>query len=222
MFEARYRCRIIEDESYLWTVSRYDHLNPVPSLASHPALWKWSSYPGYHNPSLRLPWIQYDELLSSWTGAFGGSERSYCEYVENQLETGDRDYPDVIDGWIIGSNSFANRIRKMVSPESETPIACRARQRPVYDLDDVIREVVREFSIDPSVLSRKSSRHPARHMLAYFARHYSTATLQEIANSLGLAKGDSVHKSIKKLENSPSTDLRDHMLRLKAKFEGLE
>jgi putative transposase len=32
VFEGRYRCRVVENESYLWGVSRYDHLNPVPVL----------------------------------------------------------------------------------------------------------------------------------------------------------------------------------------------
>jgi putative transposase len=56
VFEARYRCRVIEDESYLWGVSRYDHLNPVPHLVKHPSQWEWSSYPGYVNNEFRLPW----------------------------------------------------------------------------------------------------------------------------------------------------------------------
>ena len=38
----------MEDESYLWTVTRYVHLNPVRAgLVQHPAAWNWSSYVGY-------------------------------------------------------------------------------------------------------------------------------------------------------------------------------
>jgi hypothetical protein len=34
---------MVEDETYLWGVSRYDHLNPVPVIVEHPVLWTWSS-----------------------------------------------------------------------------------------------------------------------------------------------------------------------------------
>jgi len=44
------------------------------------------------------------------------------------------------------------------------------------------------------VLSRKSSRQPARRILAYLAHQHANATLRKIAETLGLAGGDSVHK----------------------------
>ena len=52
------------DETYLWTVTRYVHLNPVRCrLVEHPAEWAWSSYPGYAHRRRRLEWVAYDELL---------------------------------------------------------------------------------------------------------------------------------------------------------------
>ena len=47
--EDDYR-RMVEDESYFWTLSRYLHLNPVRGkrpLVAHPRDWPWSSYPGF-------------------------------------------------------------------------------------------------------------------------------------------------------------------------------
>ena len=47
VFQGRCRTELIEDETYLWTVTRYVHLNPVRAgIAEHPADWGWSSYPG--------------------------------------------------------------------------------------------------------------------------------------------------------------------------------
>ncbi len=46
-----------------------------------PALWPWSSYPGYCDWSKRLDWVCYDELLQAWEGEFGSSAASYREYV---------------------------------------------------------------------------------------------------------------------------------------------
>ena len=47
VFQGRYRTELVEDETYLWTVTRDVHLNPVlAGTVEHPAAWAWSSYPG--------------------------------------------------------------------------------------------------------------------------------------------------------------------------------
>ena len=61
VLEGRFRCKVIEDTTYSWTVSRYVHLNCTPVLVAHPADWPWSSYPGYCDARRRLP----DELRAS-------------------------------------------------------------------------------------------------------------------------------------------------------------
>ena len=44
VFQGRYRTELVEDESYLWTVTRYVHLNPVrAAMVEHPADWVWSN-----------------------------------------------------------------------------------------------------------------------------------------------------------------------------------
>jgi REP element-mobilizing transposase RayT len=66
VFQGRYRNQLVEDESYLWTVTRYVHLNPVRARwVEHPAAWRWSSYPGYAHRGRRLEWVAWDELLAS-------------------------------------------------------------------------------------------------------------------------------------------------------------
>jgi putative transposase len=84
VFQGRYRTELVEDETYLWTVTRYVHLNPFRAgTVEHPAAWAWSSYPGYAHRRRRLEWVAYDELLASWGGAFGGSDPAgdYRRYV---------------------------------------------------------------------------------------------------------------------------------------------
>src|SRR5271155_2269023 len=67
VFQGRYRAELVEDETYLWTVTRYVHLNPVRArLVDQPADWRWSSYPGYAHRGRRLEWVAYDELLASF------------------------------------------------------------------------------------------------------------------------------------------------------------
>ena len=209
VFESRYCCRVVESEEYLWSVSRYDHLNPVPTLVSHPASWTWSSYRGYCDPALRLEWVCYDGLLAAWKGAFGSAEQSYCQFVEQGLAlSASVGLPNLVDGWIIGSEQFARQIRKMVSPESEEPNVLRTRLRPNLTLDEVVHAVSAEYNLRPERLSRKSSRHPARQMVALLASQYSTARLKDIASTLGLAGRDSIHKAIQRANANASNEFQ--------------
>lgn len=207
--EGRYCCRVIENESYLWGVSRYDHLNPVPAIVEHPAQWPWSSYPGYTNPTARLPWVAYGEFLEYWRAAFGSGARAYCDYVESGLTNREEvALPAAIDDWIIGSEAFAKRIRKLVSPDSNEPSVKRVRDRPQYSVDEVQRAVLSEFRIGSEVLSRKSSRHPARKIFAFLAQQLTPATLEEIALSMGLSGRDSVHKTIQSVGDATDPKIK--------------
>ena len=92
LFQGRFKAELVEDESYLWTLSRYVHLNPVRGkrpLVDHPSEWAWSSYPGYWWKSARVEWIDYDGVLGAWQGEMGGknSELSYRRFVESGLES---------------------------------------------------------------------------------------------------------------------------------------
>jgi chromosomal replication initiation ATPase DnaA len=111
--------------------------------------------------------------------------------------------------WIwIGSDSFAKRIRKLVSPTSREPNVLRARNRPDLRIDDVFEAVCAEFRIPVLLLPQKSCRHPARSIAALLAREYSTATLQEIAKSLGLADRRSVPQVIRRAMGNSSDEIR--------------
>src|SRR5208283_3853573 len=47
LFQGRYRTELVEDETYLWVLTRYVHLNPVRAgLSATPEAWIWSSCPG--------------------------------------------------------------------------------------------------------------------------------------------------------------------------------
>jgi len=90
--QGRFKARLIENESYFWTVSRHVHLNPVRGkrpLVAHPADWPWSSYPGYARKRDRVRWVAYEEIYSEWQGEMGGNqpEAAYRRFVEKGLAT---------------------------------------------------------------------------------------------------------------------------------------
>lgn len=142
-------------------------------------------------------------------GAFGGKRQTYCEYVEAGLKEPSKVVlPYARDNWIIGTESFAQKIRKMVIPASQEPMVRRVRDRPPFALEEILNAVLAEFAVGVEVLSRKSSRHPAGRILAYLAHQHSNATLREIAQTLGLPGGDSVHKAIDRIAKEQSAEMK--------------
>ena len=71
LFQGRYRTELVEDETYLWVLTRYIHLNPVRAgMVPRPEQWAWSSYPGYAFRRCRFDWVAHEQLLAAWSGEF--------------------------------------------------------------------------------------------------------------------------------------------------------
>ncbi len=196
VFQGRYRTELLEDETYLWTVTRYLHLNPVRAgTVEHPAAWAWSSYPGYAHRRRRLEWVAYDELLASWGGAFGGSDPAgdYRRYVTAGLsDLPESPWKEAYDGWILGSGAFIGRVKAMVRGEPRRERRRESRLLQSVPLSRVIEIVSASYAIDRSEMSHRGSRHPARAALVYLARSRTMATNTELAGLLGLSRAESV------------------------------
>ena len=212
VFQGRYRTELVEDETYLWTVTRYVHLNPVRArLVEHPAAWRWSSYPGYAHRRRRLVWVAYEELLASWEGEFGGSDAAaaYRRYVTAGLaEPPQSPWREAYQGWVLGSGRFVDRVRAMVRGQSRRDLRRESRLLEGLSLDQVCEAVCSSYQIPPSALSHRGSRQPARAALAYVARQRTTATHAELMALLGVSRPESVPNLTRRFANWLTSDVR--------------
>jgi hypothetical protein len=64
------------------------------------------------------------------------------------------------------------------------------------------------YEIDPTRLSQRESRHPARAGLVYLARRHTLATNAELAAVLGLSRAESVPNLIRRFSDWLSTDAK--------------
>ncbi len=196
VFQGRYRTELVEDETYLWTVTRYVHLNPVRGrLVEHPAAWAWSSYPGYAHCGRRLEWVAYDDLLASWGGAFGGPDPAgaYRRYVTAGLaEPPESPWKEAYHGWVLGSAAFVDRVRAIVRGEPRRERRRESRLILGLPLSRISELVCAYYEIERVELSRRGNRHPARAALAYLARRRTAATNAELATVLGVSRAESV------------------------------
>ena len=208
VFQGRFYGHLVENETYFWTVSRYVHLNAVPVLVAHPADWPWSTYAGYLEPAKRWDWVAYDELLNAWHGEFGGQNavHDYRTFVEGSLSEPLADpFAEAIDGWILGSQQFAERIRQHLQPASRRRPRQSDRRWSIEELKAMISQ---HFEISPSDLATSGSRHPARPVFALLAKRHCDVTLRELAPLLGLRRPDCVPNLIAramKAESNPDS-----------------
>ena len=77
LFRGRYKAILIDVETYLASVVRYIHLNPVKAkVASSPEQYVWSSHGQYLKPKSAFEWLAIAELLQEC-----GSPRVFHQFV---------------------------------------------------------------------------------------------------------------------------------------------
>lgn len=196
LFQGRYRTELVEDETYLWVVTRYVHLNPVRAgLVDDPAEWAWSSYPGYADRRKRVPWVAYDELLTAWEGAFGGSDpaAAYRRFVgAGIVAPPESPWRAAHHGWLLGSEAFVERLARMVRGQPPREPRRELRRLQALSLAQVTQAVCSYYEVTPADLRRRGSRHPARSALAYLARQHTESTNAELVPVLGLSRPESL------------------------------
>lgn len=213
LFQGRYRAEMIEDESYYWTVSRYIHLNPVRAgLVAHPALWPWSSYPGYAEKKQRRPWVAHEALLAAWRGESGGANpaRAYRRFVEAGLaDPPPSPFREGFGGWVLGSDRFVARLRTLAEEVISDPPAPEARQLAGLAPEAICAAVAAHYGLEPSDLSCRHAHHTARSVAAWLCRRYTEAPLRELALLFGLSRADSVPNLTRRVDTrlSHSADL---------------
>jgi REP element-mobilizing transposase RayT len=212
VFQGRYRTELVEDETYLWVLSRYVHLNPVRAgLATDPGAWPWSSYPEYAGLAPRWPWVAEEELLAAWSGAFGGGDpaAAYRAFVTAGLtDPPPSPWSGARHGWVVGSPAFVERLRQEVAKRPPQELRREARQALDIDLDRVCQVVSASYGVDASEFARRGSRHPARAALAYLARRYTMSTNAALVPLLGVSRPESVPNLTRRFLISLDTDPR--------------
>ena len=214
VFQGRYRTELVEDETYLWVLTRYVHLNPVRAgLVVDPAAWPWSSYPGYAGLQRCWEWVAEDDLLSAWGGAFGGPDAgaAYRGFVTAGLaEPPPAPWSGARHGWILGSAAFSETLRQHVGKSPPRERRREAREALEIDLARVCQVVSASYGVEPSELKRRGSRHPARAALAYLARRYTATTNAGLVSVLGVSRAESVPNLTRRfsswLQDDPAVD----------------
>jgi REP element-mobilizing transposase RayT len=180
LFERRYHAVLVDADSYLLTLIRYIHLNPVrAAIVSDPADYPWSSHHAYLGKN-RPTWLTTGFTRQLLGGdAVDAAERyrkfmsttADCRWGEGTLQ------PRSDQPYILGSDDFVAR-------------ACADVWQPRQhrQLDDLIAECAARFHIQPGSLASPSRSHhlaAARAWLAHRAVADGTVSVSGLARRLG-------------------------------------
>lgn len=179
LFERRYHSVLVDADSYLLTLIRYIHLNPVRAgLVVDPASYRWSSHQTYLGRSVRR-WVTTDFAMNllapdpqlaqaRYQDLMGDPEP--CQWGAGAL-VAHRQHKQ-----ILGDDEFAARV-----------LGSRWQPRGRKTLNELIDECSRRFSLPPGLLeSRTKSRDvaAARAWVAHEALAAQAATICAIARRL--------------------------------------
>jgi putative transposase len=204
LFQGRFKAHLIEEDGYFTEISRYLHLNPVRAkMVEKPHQWRWSSYAGYRDRRAALPWVSYGRVLGQFGGTEVESRRSYCRFVlAGVAEPPACPWRDAFGGLLVGSQSFAMRVRRLLgdrAADPEVPQVGRLRRRPA--LTQIVAVVAQHFACAAEGWSPgRRSDDLGRAVAAYLARRRYGYRAVAIAEALGYRGHSGVGTAVARIE----------------------
>ncbi|TFH49367.1 MAG: hypothetical protein E4G89_04915 [Methanothrix sp.] len=122
LFQGRYKSVLVDKESYLSSVSKYIHLNPVKvrGLLSKPSeeklrylfAYQWSSLPGFVNIKKRSKWIEYGVVLQEHGGDKAAGRKEYRKQIEAGMTKGIPIKEKIVGQSILGGARFVAWVKE--------------------------------------------------------------------------------------------------------------
>jgi len=86
LFERRYRAILVDADSYLKSLVRYIHLNPVVAgMVAEPMAYRWSSHRDYLGQRT-VPWLDTDFVLGMFGPTVGVARVRYARFMRSYAD----------------------------------------------------------------------------------------------------------------------------------------
>jgi REP element-mobilizing transposase RayT len=209
LFQGRYRGLLIEKESYLHSVSRYIHLNPVQAgLVKKPEEYKWSSYPEYIGRTKGGGLITCDWILGQFSGDRSVARRLYRRFVDEGVASKVSPFGSLKAGLILGDDNFIQDITKRLNLKKHREIPESKRLLRGVSLEDVMKAVTKRFGIDEEEIRATGRRdNLARKISLYLLRKRTDQSNEEIGKCFGIGY-TAVSQAVSRMEKELRRDGR--------------
>lgn len=196
LFRGRYRSSVVDADSYLLTVSRYIHRNPLEAgLVDDPAHYPWSSYGAYVDAASPDDWLQQSVIRS----AMSGRPESYRAFVEGSAP----DLPVFDPGHsgstgVFGDEDFrASVLDRFEGDSRDVPDLRRPGTDPPPP-HRIVESVAANLHVDPGrpFEGARGRANESRLLAMYLCQIVGRMKLDDIRAYFGLAHYGSVASSI--------------------------
>ena len=210
LFQGRFKCVIVEDESYWMKLSLYIHLNPVRAgIVDNVSNYKWSSYHDYINLTKENNWLDSDAVLKEYGINKKESKKEYRKLIRCVSGKEKEFLEDLKYGIILGSDEFlAWTQKKFIDPKCKRDPDVPQKRQISDDgiLNKVIEEIVDNYKIEKERLFERKRRIPveARDVGMYILKNNTGLKNKEIGAVFGVSES-AVNKAAIRLSGQINT-----------------
>jgi len=182
LFQSRFKSVLVEDESYLVTLSAYIHLNPVRAgMINNPDVYRWSSCKLYFRN-------EADELIDpAMVLEYAGGVDNY-KFILNEM-IGGSPPPEAIYGKfsILGKASFVEKVARQIDDTKIDIKAVPQLKKIITTTPEKIALAVREImNVTNEQMIAKTQGNTARKLYIYLLKKRTVLTLREISKFAGM------------------------------------
>jgi putative transposase len=230
LFQSRYKSIVVDGESYLLSLSRYVHLNPVRGRVigrgdpverrKRLREWPWSSYPGYSGLDKPELWMSEERILGEMDGPGNGRRLKYRRFVEEGLL---REIESPLEAvqWqtVLGKEDFLQRLKDRLEHRKEqhreVPALRQLRRRP--EVNTILDGVAKAYRRSKEELLQRGRRgNEARAVAMVIIWDCCGLRLREVAELFGGAGYTAVAQTVAR------TREKDRKNKLRFKLAALE
>jgi putative transposase len=182
LFQGRYKAILCDRDSYLHSLVKYIHLNPVRArVVKTPEEYEWSSHSAYIKP-VRRSILDEDQVLRMFSEYKGRARQLYQEYISDGIAVKREDIYTTIDKRILGDERFIDH----VMGKCETLVEPGRKERE-YSLPAVAAAIGEVFGVTLNQMRQKGKDRGITHcrkLLSLVANEYGYRG-REIAKYMG-------------------------------------
>ncbi len=222
LFQGRYKAILVEKDSYLLSLSRYTHLNPVRAgIVYRPEEYQWSSYRefiGYPGPGV----VHTADALSYFSENKKAAVMGYRTFVESGIGESHSPFEHVQAGIVLGGESFVEeKVEQAIGNKSndrDLPALRKLMRRP--PIEGVVKAVADYYVLSPRDLTRRSVKHSRERKLAIYLSKIMTRERHHLVGGYFGITPQAVANVLAEVENSliESKEMRKELDEIKCRL----
>ena len=220
LFRGRYKCILVDADSYLLELVRYIHRNPLKAgQAKKLSDYQWSSHKGYLSNAKKWNWLHKSFILSLFDRERREGIITYKRFISMESpEEINRIFSQSKFPSVLGSESFVEKVKdKFFHKKRHDEIPESRRLAP--DAEKIKKAICRAYGIEESSLlsSRRGVLNEPRNVAIFLVRRLRGEKLEEIGRQFGISKYSSVSSVIEKMKRDIWADRK-----LRARVKSIE